>query len=125
MKHYYMINEESITNTFIGDDPNYVEIPEEILEEINNQVHGQTYKEIEFKNGGLQIVVKNNPHFVEQELYILRNQREVECFSIINRGKLWYDSLDENQTIELNTWYQAWLDVTETRVIPIRPEWLE
>lgn len=54
----------------------------------------------------------------------LRQQREAECFSVINRGQLWYDTLTESQTRELQTWYQAWLDVTETGQVPKRPDWL-
>lgn len=60
----------------------------------------------------------------EQILMNLRNQREVECFHIINRGKLWYDTLTTEQVTELDEWYKAWLDVTETRVIPTKPSWL-
>ena len=65
---------------------------------------------------------KQNEEF---ELQNLRQQREQECFSIINRGKLWYDNLTEEQLIELNTWYNAWLDVTETKVMPERPSWIK
>lgn len=54
-----------------------------------------------------------------------RNRREVECFSIINRGNLWYANLTEEQILELDKWYKAWLDVTETKIIPDKPEWLK
>lgn len=54
----------------------------------------------------------------------LRLRREVECFPIINRGKLWYDNLTTEQVTELDEWYNAWLDVTETKVIPNKPNWL-
>ena len=54
----------------------------------------------------------------------LRYQREVECFPIINRGKLWYDNLTPIQLNELQNWYQAWLDVTETLQIPETPSWI-
>ena len=54
-----------------------------------------------------------------------RELREVECFSIVNRGALWYNTLSEEQIIELNNWYLAWLDVTETKIIPQKPEWLK
>lgn len=60
----------------------------------------------------------------EQILMNLRNQREVECFPIINRGKLWYDTLTTEQVTELDEWYNAWLDVTKTKVIPNKPNWL-
>lgn len=59
------------------------------------------------------------------EIEDLRVQREVECFSIINRGALWYNTLTEEQLVELNTWYNAWLDITETKVIPVKPSWIK
>lgn len=55
----------------------------------------------------------------------LRERREVECFPIINRGKLWYDTLTTKQLKELNEWYQAWLNVTETLIVPDKPSWLK
>lgn len=54
----------------------------------------------------------------------LRIKREEECFPYINRGTLWYERLTAEQRAELNDWYEAWLDVTETKVIPEKPEWL-
>lgn len=54
----------------------------------------------------------------------LRQRRETECFSVINRGQLWYGTLTESKTQELQGWYQAWLDVTETGQVPERPVWL-
>ena len=58
------------------------------------------------------------------KLDALRRQREVECFPIINRGQLWYDTLTEAQKAELKEWYIAWLDVTDTLVIPNKPNWI-
>lgn len=58
------------------------------------------------------------------ELDELRTQREKICFPYINRGFLWYNKLTEEQKEDLNIWYQSWLDVTETKVIPEKPEWL-
>ena len=60
----------------------------------------------------------------KRELANLRSQREKVCFSYINRGYLWYNRLTEEQKGDLDTWYQAWLDVTETKVVPKAPEWL-
>lgn len=54
----------------------------------------------------------------------LRFQREKKCFPIINRGALWYENLSEEQMAELNTWYQAWLNVTETKIVPETPDWI-
>lgn len=75
------------------------------------------------------VLVKNIDKQIELEdqkvINSLRLQRAKECFSYINRGELWYERLTVVQKEELNTWYQAWLDVTETKVIPEAPEWLE
>lgn len=60
----------------------------------------------------------------DEKIEELRRRREVECFPIINRGKLWYDSLTPYQISELNDWYNAWLKITETLKIPVKPEWL-
>lgn len=54
----------------------------------------------------------------------LRLQREKVCFPYINRGALWYSRLTEEQRDEMNVWYQAWLDVTETKIVPQMPTWL-
>lgn len=61
----------------------------------------------------------------EIEIEKLRLQREDECFSIINRGQLWYVRLTEEQKSELETWYQAWLDITVTKIVPQKPNWLK
>ena len=58
-------------------------------------------------------------------LYLLRLQRKEECFEIVNRGKVWYDNLTEEQHQELDKWYEDWLKVTETKVIPTKPSWLK
>ena len=69
-----------------------------------------------------------------RNIQTLREKRCNECFSIINRGSLWYNTLTSEQQQELNTWYQAWLDVPqvyqETKpanietIIPTKPSWL-
>ena len=61
---------------------------------------------------------------LEEETEQLRVERDAECFSVINRGWLWYDTLTEKQTKELRKWYKDWLDVTETKKKPDRPSWL-
>lgn len=53
-----------------------------------------------------------------------RRRREDECFSVINRGQLWYDTLFPEQLAELKTWYRSWLDGTNTLTIPEKPGWL-
>lgn len=56
---------------------------------------------------------------------IIRWQRETECFSIINRGALWYEKLTTDQKEELSVWYQQWLDAPKTNIIPDAPIWLD
>ena len=74
------------------------------------------------------ILVKSNDKQKEieeqRELISLRTQREKVCFPYINRGEMWYSRLSADQKDELNVWYQAWLDVTNTKVVPKTPEWL-
>lgn len=55
----------------------------------------------------------------------LRGIREHECFPIVNRGQVWYDTLTTEQRQELSVWYNAWLNVTETLEIPQKPSWLD
>lgn len=59
-----------------------------------------------------------------REISAVRLRRERECFPIINRGQLWYDGLTEQQKAELKAWYTDWLNVTQTLVVPKKPEWL-
>lgn len=66
------------------------------------------------------IIVKD-----ENEKELLRVRRLKECFPIINRGDMWYKSLSDEQEKELNIWYKAWLDVTETKQVPNIPKWLK
>lgn len=62
---------------------------------------------------------------LEKQKEALRQQREAECFPVINRGWMWYSSLNLLQWIELKKWYLAWLNVTDTLRIPERPTWLD
>lgn len=61
----------------------------------------------------------------------LRTIRELECFSVINQNyiidgqsKTWFDTLTEEQKQEASVWVQGWRDVTETKVVPTKPSWL-
>lgn len=55
----------------------------------------------------------------------LRDARETKCFSIINRGQPWYNTLSTEQLVEIQTWYQAWLDAPQTLVEPEKPSWIK
>lgn len=69
----------------------------------------------------------------EEILYDLRLRRRYECFDIVNRGQVWYDSLTQIQKEELKTWYKTWLDITDKysegvnieTIIPIKPSWIK
>ena len=67
-------------------------------------------------------------HFAMQEQQRVkdeyRQRRETECFAVINRGQLWYETISLQQILELRSWYKAWLNVTETMVVPEKPSWL-
>lgn len=54
----------------------------------------------------------------------LRKLRTEKCYSVVNRGRLWYNRLTVEQYAELEIWYQKWLDVTDTLIIPEEPIWL-
>ena len=62
----------------------------------------------------------------ERELANLRSEREQE-FAKYDKYQLPYvqATLTEEQIQEYNEWRQAWLDVTETKVKPERPEWFD
>lgn len=55
----------------------------------------------------------------------LRFARSQCCFPIIDRSYAWYSTLTSAQQQELSTWYKAWLDVTNTKVLPEQPSWLD
>ena len=56
--------------------------------------------ELEFSDEG--IIAREHIESEEEQIEKLRIKRERECFEIINRGKLWYDSLTEEQIEELD-----------------------
>ncbi len=88
--------------------------------------NGYVIQEIDTDENGRRFQIQKLPAPTQEEIKDnFRQQREVECFPIINRGQLWYDGLTEEQKIELKKWYQAWLNVTETLEIPEKPSWLK
>lgn len=70
--------------------------------------------------------IVRKPEKTEEEiLNELRSLREVECFSVINRGSLWYENLCVEEYVQLKEWYQKWLDVTQSKVVPDKPVWIK
>lgn len=120
-----LLNEDGYVKSYaiVGcDDWTEVEDPDNFDEDI----FSLEYESYKVENGKL---VKNIDKLADvvHERYIeeLRVRRKMECFPIINRGALWYDRLTNEQRNELEIWYSAWLDVTDTMEIPDKPNWLE
>ena len=55
----------------------------------------------------------------------LRERRQIECFNLLsNLSIFWYNNLSETELAEIKSWYVAWLNVTDTKLIPTLPECL-
>ena len=123
MKIYYLQNENQ-------------EIIEDGFEKFNSACKEKEREDYHIKNGynGALFFVeymetdeykeKAKAFSEQQAIKRLRRQRDEDCFSVINRGALWYERLTDEQKQELEAWYEAWLNVTETKIIPVCPEWL-
>lgn len=107
---------------FIGNMVGAIEIPEpEDLELFLHQFYA-----FQLTDGKLTYnSAAYESHVSEETKAEYRRRREVECFSVINRGQLWYEGITLTQLVELRQWYKAWLNVTDTMVIPDKPGWLE
>lgn len=88
------------------------------------EVKKEDFEQSDFNDDLTFSLEKYNARKLNTQKNALRSQRETECFSIINRGQLWYDTLTEEQIVELKEWYIAWLDVTDTLVVPNKPNWI-
>ena len=120
-----ILNEQGYVKAYaligsFGSDFVTVNEPENIDDFENN------YRSYYLSDGNVLVKSDDKQKEIEdhRELSNLRSRREKECYPIINRGDLWYSRLSVAQKEELDVWYQAWLDVTDTRVIPEKPEWL-
>lgn len=101
--------------------------------------NGYVITEIEPDENGRRFQIQSFILTKEEVLDLLRTRREEECFPIINRGVLWYNTLTEEQRLELDKWYKEWLDITDTyknaykenseidieTIIPIKLTWLK
>ena len=106
---------------YIGDLVDGIEIPEP--EDMDLFMH-QFYA---FRLRDGQLVYDSDAyeaHETQEQQDAYRRRREQECFSVINRGWLWYEDLTADQKSELRTWYKAWLDGTPTQTVPEKPAWL-
>lgn len=124
MKVYYLQNEnqEIIEDGYAKFHPDCLEMEAEryhIVNGYNGALFFVDYTKTE------EYCIKAEKFKAKAKLNDLRHRREVDCFSLVNRGELWYSRLTDEQKAELEVWYQAWLDVTETGVIPDIPVWLK
>lgn len=102
-----------------------ITVSKEDMETINLNFFEQHYSSYKLVNGSLVYDEEKDKQIAEEnELERLRILREKECFSVINRGQAWYNSLTPEQAQELQSWYYAWLNVTETKEIPEKPSWI-
>ena len=105
---------------------NYIDINDE---EYNKLLSSQKYHAWKY-DGNELINTQYEDEPLSEILDRIRTIRDTDCFSIINRGKLWYDTLSKEQITELNKWYNEWLDLPNKYVggdilYPEKPEWLE
>ena len=113
VKAYALIGEISDASATVND-------PADIDDfEANYRSYYLSDKNTLMKSADKQLEINN-----ERKLVDLRHKREKQCFSYINRGYMWYNKLTDAQKNELDAWYQAWLDVTDTMVVPETPTWL-
>ena len=113
VKAYALIGEMSDVSATVSE-------PADIADfEANYRSYYLSDKNTLVKSADKQLEINN-----ARELTELRNKREKQCFPYINRGQLWYGKLTDAQKDELSSWYQAWLDVTETKSVPTSPAWL-
>lgn len=114
-----LINKDGyIRSPYIKDANIEIELDKETFEKICVCKIGYTWK-YDFETKKFNEVIE------ECQPNVYKQLRKIQCFEIIdNRSQLWYNHLTEQQKQELDAWYQAWLDVTETKIIPEKPEWL-
>lgn len=127
---YYKVGKDNDYQRFIIDNSEYDFI---LTEEIPVfSLFGELYPVVDEitsvnENGHKVGTLKLVPHIQsdEEKREEIRYNREQKCFPIINRGKLWYDKLTDEQLKELGKWYEAWLNAPETMIEPDDLEWLK
>lgn len=127
---YYKVGKDNDYQRFIIDNSEYDFI---LTEEIPVfSLFGELYPVVDEitsvnENGHKVGTLKLVPHIQsdERKREEIRYNREQKCFPIINRGKLWYDKLTDEQLKELGEWYVAWLNAPETMIEPADLEWIK
>lgn len=82
------------------------------------------FKDWQYKDGEWSLVSLDS--YLKNDDNYLRRRRQKACFKFLDgKSQMWYRMLSEDQTKELKQWYQAWLDVTDTHIIPTTPSWIK
>ena len=118
MQKIFINKQGFAASKYITDATIPVEVSDKVFEQLETVKFGHSWK------------YDSNTGIFNQEplltVYNLKELRQLECFDIIdNRSILWFNHLTSEQQQELDTWYKAWLDVTDTKIIPDKPEWLK
>nr|DAJ09945.1 MAG TPA: Protein of unknown function (DUF2977) [Caudoviricetes sp.] len=120
---YILLNENGYVESYalVGNLVGGIEVPDpENIEhfESHYEAYGITEGKVTFNDVWETMLEKT------KKVSEIRLLREQECFPVINRGLLWYETLTVKQKLELTKWYQAWLDATNTGVMPKKLAWL-
>lgn len=114
-----LINSQGIVYTpYMMDEVRPVEVEDNIINLVKNTPDGKVWH--------YDVDTKTATLIDDLSIDGIRRARTKQCFEIIdNRSPLWFSHLSEEQQLELNNWYDAWLKATETKIIPKKPTWLE
>lgn len=124
MKLYYDINgfhekqSEALPNAYETTKEYQLQLLDQI--NANHSINSNDVWRILPDENGKPIVVE-----IEMDMKEVFRRKRKWVFSIINRGNAWYNTLTEIQKQQLQKWYKEWLDVTDTLIEPIKPEWLK
>lgn len=118
-----LLDEQGYIHSYavIGDLVGGIELPDP-----ENLTHFEThFSAYKVRDGTVSFDSEQNALLEQEQLKdAFRQRREKECFAVINRGQLWYESITLPQLLELRAWYKAWLNVTDTMDVPEKPAWL-
>lgn len=115
MKKVKINKDGFLESIYINDATIEIEVDDELYETLMCCKIGKNWKQ---EDGEFHMV-----ELLDEQ--VIRERREVECFNLIdNRSPFWWSRLSEERRKELDAWYEAWLNVTETKVIPEKPSWL-
>ena len=128
MRKYIVIDENN--NVIAASEGAYIEIDNATTIEIDEEINYDKFEGLVFDKDSGKVVfdeVRYLKRMSEINKENLRLKREDECFSVVNRGDIWYETYvnTPQREREFKSWYKAWLDVTETLIIPTKPSWIK